>query len=517
MKLLMISVAIAISCLTVRLAQATPAGTLILANGDVVVRGDSGASRPAVIGMAIESGDTVATQDGRAQVKFLDGGLISLQPVTEFKITDYRFQDSTKSGDSAVFNLVKGGLRAITGLIGRREKADYQMQTPTAVIGIRGTEFQALMCASSCKEPDGLYVHTGEGAIVVRNAMGEVEVGKGQTAYVASPNVAPQRTTATPAMTAKAATTTTKPPAPAPVITGVTEPGFQPGTIQSTNSLGNLVVLSSAGLAGAWSTPGGSFTPSGGLTFSGGTLYSPGVQSGAGIGTNTCCANGGSAITGAYINGSEINGFSIAATNTKQGSGFASFVVDTVLNAGSDGGLYWGRWSNTTLRGYAGLNGILSNLTSALPSTSSFHYLLGTSVPTIPTAGTATYTFIGGTPSTDQSGTVGQGILAGGTLSADFLNNTVGANMTVRHGVDYVLTANAMPLGTNTMGNNVNVSRASFSSGINGANTNVLGANSATISGFFGGTSTPAGPSHAGISYEINAASPIVGVGAFKK
>lgn len=505
MKLLMTVVAIVMGCLTMPLAQATPAGTIILASGEVAVRGASGAPRPAVIGMSIESGDTITTLDGRAQIKFLDGGLISLQPTSEFKITDYRFQDGAKNGNSSVFNLIKGGVRAITGLIGRREKAAYMLQTDVATIGIRGTEFQALLCASSCKEPDGLYVHTGEGTIFVRNAIGEIDVGKGQTAYVASPDAAPQITTTTPAMTAAATTATG---CRLCAIPGITDPGFQPGTILSTNSLGNIVPSSGGGLAVAGSGGSASFTSSyNGITYT----TTGGAGAGAGYGSVLVPA-GGSGLAGFYLNGNAVQGFVVTYSGPTSGGGayvtssIASVVFGAVLNAGSDGSLYWGRWSGTTITGYAGLNGIYASETYALPSTTSLHYLIGNSVVTIPGAGIAIYNFIGGTPSTDQSGAVGLGITSG-TLTANFGTNTVGANMTVNHGGVYTLAAN-MPLHP--------LNRGAFSSTL--PSGSVTGAPvGSQVEGFFGGTNTATGPSQAGVSYLINATSPIVGVGAFRQ
>ena len=525
MKFLMTLVAVVMACLTMQLAQAAPAGTIILASGDVVVRGASGVSRPAVMGMTVESGDTLATQEGRAQIKFLDGGLISLQPATEFKITDFRFQDKSKESDSAVFYLIKGGLRAITGLIGKIDKTAfgkrnteaYLLNTAGATIGIRGTEFKVLLCESSCKEPDGLYVHTGEGVIFVRNAMGEIDVAKGETAYVASPDTVPQKISTTPAMSAEAvkttpcklcsSTTAADSSTTPPVIAGVgTSSGFQPGTILSTNSLGNLVPVTSGVIAVARSNSAVSFTSTTtGLTYT----YPGGVGNGAGSSAGQTLPSGG--VVGTYINGSAVQGFVVSyngPTNNGIQSGIGSIVADSVLNAGSDGVLYWGRWSGTPVRIYAGLNGIYASETFTLPGDANLHYLLGASVPTIPGTGTATYNFIGGTPSTDTSGAAGLGITSG-TLTANFGANTVGAAMTVNHFGVYTLTA-TMPFNPSRLGTFTSDPLWGGSAGTTGA-----GVYTAKVEGFFGGTNAPTAPSHAGISYTINALTPIAGIGAF--
>ena len=64
------------------------AGKIEFAVGNVVALNSTGSSRSLAKGTEINSGDTIQTQDGRAQLRFSDGGYISLQPNTEFKVED---------------------------------------------------------------------------------------------------------------------------------------------------------------------------------------------------------------------------------------------------------------------------------------------------------------------------------------------------------------------------------------------------------------------------------------------
>jgi hypothetical protein len=50
--------------------------------------------------------------------------------------------------------LVKGGLRVVTGLFGKRNPSGVKFQTATATIGIRGTEFDARLCEADCAEEE---------------------------------------------------------------------------------------------------------------------------------------------------------------------------------------------------------------------------------------------------------------------------------------------------------------------------------------------------------------------------
>src|SRR5689334_3849967 len=99
-----------------------------------------GRQRALTKGDNIDKGDTIRTGDaGRAQIRFVDGAYVSLQPNTEFAIKDYAFDGKTDGSERGFFALARGAMRTVTGLIGRVNRNRYQVSTPTATIGIRGT------------------------------------------------------------------------------------------------------------------------------------------------------------------------------------------------------------------------------------------------------------------------------------------------------------------------------------------------------------------------------------------
>lgn len=53
-------------------------------------------------------------------------------------------------GSHAFFSLLKGGFRAVSGAIGKINHDDYQVATPVATIGIRGTDYLAVVCGPDC-------------------------------------------------------------------------------------------------------------------------------------------------------------------------------------------------------------------------------------------------------------------------------------------------------------------------------------------------------------------------------
>ena len=161
----------------------------------------------------VESGDTlVAEKNTYAQIRFIDNSEITLRPGTTFKIDNFAYDAGKPEEDSAAFSLVKGGLRSITGLLGKRNKEKFQLKTPAATIGIRGTTFiaqwvedavAARTAASGPVNPGtgpglvpGLHVAVLDGAIVVTNPGGAQNFAAGQFGFVpnmtAPPIVLPQ-------------------------------------------------------------------------------------------------------------------------------------------------------------------------------------------------------------------------------------------------------------------------------------------------------------------------------------
>jgi len=147
----------------------------------------------------VESGDTINTEkDSYAQIKFSDGAQVTLKPNTAVKIDNFSFSESKPQEDSFLYSLVKGGLRAVTGIVGKRSKDKYQLGTATATIGIRGTTFSADDCVtdreqhgSDCARLDAaVYVGVADGEVVVRNGQGELGLSAGQFGMM-SPNQRP--------------------------------------------------------------------------------------------------------------------------------------------------------------------------------------------------------------------------------------------------------------------------------------------------------------------------------------
>ena len=119
-------------------------GTVTDISGPMVARRVDGSIRALTAQSAIEQGDTLVTEKATyARIKFIDNGEITLRPNTQFKIENFSYEAAKPEADGAFFTLLKGGLRSITGLLGKRNHDKFGLNTPTATIGIRGTTFIA--------------------------------------------------------------------------------------------------------------------------------------------------------------------------------------------------------------------------------------------------------------------------------------------------------------------------------------------------------------------------------------
>jgi hypothetical protein len=161
-----------------------PAARVDFAVGNVTAVAPNGQSRSLTRGAQIGEGETINTNSGRAQLRFTDGAYVSLQPASEFRIDQYRFDGKTDGKEKGFFSLLKGGLRTITGLVGRNNKQNYQISTTVATIGIRGTEY-------TIQYGNSIQGTVGEGEIDVCNGAGCLSVTNGESYYVQSQDIKP--------------------------------------------------------------------------------------------------------------------------------------------------------------------------------------------------------------------------------------------------------------------------------------------------------------------------------------
>lgn len=165
-------------------AWAADAGAIEKVSGNVTILGADKVSRKAGTKDKIQSGDTVTTEAGsETLIKMSDNSSVILRPNTQFQFTEYKYEKA--ASDSSLVMLLRGTARLVTGLIGRRNPASFRASTPTATIGIRGTDFEVAVIPED--RPDaraGVYDFVHDGATNIKIATGQsLDVKKDQTAF----------------------------------------------------------------------------------------------------------------------------------------------------------------------------------------------------------------------------------------------------------------------------------------------------------------------------------------------
>ena len=124
-----------------------------------------------------------------------DGGLIAMRSDTQLKFDQFNFNGQQDGSEKSFLSLVKGGFRAVTGLIGKVNKNNYRIHTPSAVIGIRGTDHETFVVvpgsALATKSPVGTYNKVNSGETTMSNDKGSMSVLPNQMCFTGSSDQMP--------------------------------------------------------------------------------------------------------------------------------------------------------------------------------------------------------------------------------------------------------------------------------------------------------------------------------------
>jgi len=429
-------------------AFAATAGRVDFVFGDAALRSSSGQERPLARGAEVMDGDTLITRNGRAQVRFTDGAFVSLQPNTEFGVREYRYEGKADGSERGFFALVRGAMRTVTGAIGRFNRNAYQVRTPTATVGIRGTGGLIEIL------PDlATLIRGSSGTWILTNPAGQIDVPAG-TAGIAPPD---PKAPPTP--------TDQQPSAPPPPPTS--DPTFRQSD-ETTATGGACVVTATCESLGTPLVSGPGFH----VSFAWGAAARVGGSIGSSSGLADATFNGASQLT-AWTDAA-------GGTTTFSGTHLEGSAVAGVMG--------WGRWI-----GSADIP-----TTTVFGPNEGFHYIVGLPTATMPSSGTVAFTLIGATNPTGSDGTIVPGVLATGSLTANFLSG--GGSVTFGISPSFGAWGYNSTMTGNISGQSIagggGVTEVGIAPGLYGCASTC----SASFQGAFFGT----GASFAGIAYQIS-------------
>lgn len=431
-------------------------GRVLVSVGEVSVQ-RSGNAQALSGGDPILQGDTIIVgESSNAQLRFSDASIVALRAKSTFRIDEYQFSETAAAALSkAVFSLVRGGLRTLTGAIGRGSPSSYRMRAQSATLGIRGTHYSLVICQQDCKNDDGSVASDGtyggvfEGRVALSNAAGEREFGSDEYFYVADANSLPQQLIGRPgflrdrlearARQEQRQNLANNPNRPDP--RDERDPDARPDRA-ALASLANKLDAKADPAQRANATP----NTVGAIALLG--------QSGNVNVTDLRDSSGNVAVLGPGLGLSVGYGAGLAARSTTDGGAGTSIVVNstantvekfrllggqvagdrnnaTITDAGrvaGDGNIFYGRWTQGGT--------VTADNTTFTPPTG-LHFIVGILTPpdvlSRPVAaigvGASAYDLAGSTRPTDGSGQAGQ--FLGGAFNVDFLARTISG------GVDY--------------------------------------------------------------------------------
>lgn len=146
------------------------------------VTGQVGTGQPVRVdkGQTLVNNPTITTGPrSYAVLKFEDGTSVLLKENSSFHIQHYTYNPKATENSNVVFNLVRGGLRMVTGLVTSRNRDALKVATPLATMGIRGTDFMAVLV-------NPLFVQVVNGVVSLTNSAGTVLFSAGQAGIVSS-------------------------------------------------------------------------------------------------------------------------------------------------------------------------------------------------------------------------------------------------------------------------------------------------------------------------------------------
>ena len=483
---LAILLATLVACTLAGGAALAQAGKVVFAVGDVVAL-RNGARVSLTAGAPIEAGDTIVTAaQSHAQLRFSDDALVALKPESEFRIERYNFDGKQDGTEIAVFRLVKGGFRTLTGQIGKLSGDRYQVLTTQATIGIRGTHYQVQICPpEQClngKETarSGMYGAVYEGRIAVANAIGGGEFGVDEYFYVPD-GEAPLRWLAPPLFLSDKLKPKTA--AGNEATKDLRFAKVPEDEVQATVPDPRFTYLATEDLDRFQLGPGRT------------------IIVGSDRDTLEIDRSADAALHVTLDDQGHVIGFQNASLTASLGS---AALVDTGRDD-SPAGLNWGRWqgSGSTIAQRLG-NEIVHN------DGGNLHYIYGATATALPSSGQVQYAALGGTRPTDSgTGQVGT-LIAGGTINVNFTT------------AQLALSGLAVGFGsaTYTMGGSASIINGAFTTSGVGATGACSGAGcqsliASNFTGFF------AGPGGVGIGldyyFNTRTGSVIEGVAGYKQ
>ena len=135
-----VALAFALALAMASAAHAIDIGQIKVSKGDVAIE-RGGQNVPGAVGARLKTSDVIKTgADGSVGITMSDNSLLSAGPNSILSLDKYAFDTTTNQGQFGS-SLRKGSLSVVSGRIAKQSPDAMTVRTPTAILGVRGTEF----------------------------------------------------------------------------------------------------------------------------------------------------------------------------------------------------------------------------------------------------------------------------------------------------------------------------------------------------------------------------------------
>ena len=173
-------------------------GKVIVQKGETNIERGNDGFESIVKGFGMESMDTVRTKNGRTSIEFIDDTRVDVTEHSKLIIDDFVYDPNTQTG-SLSLKASFGTMRYASGQIAKNSRQNIKIRTPTAVVGVRGTDFSmtidelgssTIVLLPSCNDNGNCVV----GEITVSSEVGMVILNQAfQATVVPSPYTDPSK------------------------------------------------------------------------------------------------------------------------------------------------------------------------------------------------------------------------------------------------------------------------------------------------------------------------------------
>lgn len=167
-----------VALLFANVALAQGAAVVAQVQGTAQVQTGNATPRVLRLGDQVQQGDTISTgANSYVAVRFDDGEVAALTQNSRMTITAYQYESTSRTGN-LLLSLVRGGMRAVTGLLGANHPDRVAYRAATATIGIRGTDVDI------ATDGTDVIVTVNTGTITVSIGGQSITLGPQESAYI---------------------------------------------------------------------------------------------------------------------------------------------------------------------------------------------------------------------------------------------------------------------------------------------------------------------------------------------